>query len=128
MKRIFLHEPDASIFEIVTLTMQEEGYQIRPLLEPNHPNFVSELRRLRPDLILMDCYRDLSGAAAWCKSIRSVVAGICIVAFSCNSDIDKTYHSMGFDAYLKKPFDISHMIGLVKRCTAQKQQGLQIQI
>ncbi|MEJ2881025.1 hypothetical protein [Pedobacter sp. GR22-6] len=128
MKSILLHEPEASIFDIVTLTLQEEGYQIRPLLKPDHPKFITELTKSRPELILMDCYRDLSDSAAWCKAIRSVVAGICIVAFSCNNDIDKTYRSIGFDAYLKKPFDISYMIGLVNRCTSQKKQGLQTQL
>ncbi|MHA4895218.1 response regulator [Pedobacter sp. PWIIR3] len=128
MKRICLHEPDAAIFEIVTLTMQEEGYQIRPLLQPDHPKFIFELNKFCPELVIMDFYRDLNASIAWCKSVRSVVAGICIVAFSCNNDIDQTYRSMGFDAYLKKPFDISQMTGLVQRCVARKQQGFQTQL
>ncbi|RQO73546.1 hypothetical protein DBR40_14470 [Pedobacter sp. KBW01] len=116
MKKIFLHEPDLAIFEIISLILADEGCQVKTL-----PYWDGDLATAvvsyGPDLIIMDCFQDLLRPARLCRVIRTLCPQTALIASSCNTDIDLTYRKMGFDTYLRKPFDIARLITIVNRYT-----------
>lgn len=119
MKKIFLHEPDACIFDIMTLILSDQDYEVKALPDKQNTDLNLELIQYDPDLVIIDCFLDLIKPARWCEKIKSLSPGIFIIATSCNSDIGITYRKMGFDSYLQKPFDINFLTLLVAQYTRQ---------
>lgn len=118
MKKIFLHEPNAAIFDVMTIALNDLGYTVSAF-PGEDANIESELIHYDPDLVIIDCFYDLLKPALWNKQVKSLISGVCTIASSCNNDIDKTYKLMGFDAYLKKPFEMDFLSQLVLRYTRQ---------
>lgn len=118
MKKIFLYEPDAAIFEIISLILADEGCQVRkfPYWEGD---LATAVVSYVPDLVMMDCFQDLLRPARLCRLISVLCPQTSLIATSCNSDIDHTYRKMGFDTYLRKPFDIAQLTKLVNRYIPQ---------
>ncbi|WP_175636381.1 response regulator transcription factor [Pedobacter ghigonis] len=118
MKRIYLHEPDVAIFEIISLILSEEGCEVKTL-----PYWDGDLATAvvsyAPDLIIMDCFQDLLRPARLCRVIRTLCPHTTLIASSCNPDIDLTYRKMGFNNYLRKPFDIARLTTMVNRYLPQ---------
>lgn len=118
MKKKFLYEPDVAIFEIISLILTEEGCQVK-----NLPYWDSDLTTAvvsyTPDLVIMDCFQDLLRPARLCRLISVLCPKTGLIATSCNPDIDLTYRKMGFDTYLRKPFDIAQLTKLVSRYVTQ---------
>lgn len=119
MKKIFLHEPNAAIFEIMTLVLKEQDYEVKALPDPDSNYLNLELIQFEPDLVIIDCFQDLLKPAQWCRMIKSFSSNIGLIASSCNNDIDVTYKKMGFDSFLRKPFDIDFLTQLVAQYTRQ---------
>lgn len=112
MKKIMLHEPDTSVFEVMSLTLIEKGYTIRPF-PYSHPIPIREILDFRPDLVIIDFFQDHSLPTKIAALVRSVLPATGLILSSCNFDIGKTYINMGFDYYLSKPFDIDQFAKLV---------------
>ncbi len=107
-----LHEPDTSVFEVMSLILIEKGYTIRPFPYTN-PTLTREILDFRPDLIIIDFFQDHSLPTKIASLVRSVLPSTGLILSSCNFDIDKIYINMGFDYYLSKPFDIDQFAKLV---------------
>lgn len=113
MKKVFLHEPDRSIFEVISYVLSDSGYLVKALPKFNH-RLRQEIVNFKPGLIIIDYFRDLFTPLSICRLARSVDPNIGLIGLSCNTDLDKTYRKMGFDCFLQKPFDIDHLLDTVK--------------
>lgn len=113
MKKVFLYEPDRSIFEVISFVLSDSGYLVKALPKFNH-KLRQEVVKFKPDLMIVDYFMDLFSPVSICRLARSVNPQIGLIALSCNIDLDKTYRKMGFDCFLQKPFDIDHLLELVK--------------
>jgi len=114
MKKIFLYEPDEAIFEIISLILSEDGWQIKALPYWDG-DLATAIVSYAPDLVMMDCFQDLLRPARLCRIISALCPQTRLIASSCNMDIDLNYRKMGFDMYLRKPFDIAQLTTLVNR-------------
>ncbi|MEZ2336834.1 hypothetical protein AB6735_14425 [Mucilaginibacter sp. RCC_168] len=43
-----------------------------------------------------------------------------MIAFSCDNQIDQAYQQLGFDGYLKKPFDLEELYGIVRKYLSRR--------
>jgi len=120
MKKIFLYEPDAGIFEVIFLALLDKGYQTLRLPDPGHSGFKRMLLRDRPEVVIADHFLDVSNSTKLCSSIKTVLPEVAIIATSCNHDIEETYHQLGFDDYIRKPFDLRILFKTVSSNIKQK--------
>lgn len=114
MKKVFLFEPDAGIYDIISFVLQNEGCVVHPLPDPESTSFKEAIRQADPDLVIIDCFLNESKPSSWCKKINHILNDVPIIATSCLSTIKQRYQRMGFSGYLEKPFDIRSLEEMVK--------------
>src|SRR6185437_10035419 len=105
METILVQEMDADTLEVLTVALQMKGYRVCSLSD-HHSNVIDMIRRYHPKLVLLDCWLGHNSGKQISHWIKSHFPKLPVIAFSCDTNIDEEYHKLGFDGYLKKPFDL----------------------
>lgn len=113
METILLQENDVAILDIVGTALEMEGYRVCSLTD-QHENALEMVRRHRTRLVLMDCWLQRHSGKL-CQWIKSHFPQVSVVAFSSDPGIEQQYRALGFDGYLKKPFDLEDLYGTVRK-------------
>jgi DNA-binding response OmpR family regulator len=119
METILIQEADATTLEVVTVALQMEGYQVCSLTDPNE-NALEMIRRHRPKLVLLDCWLSHYSGRQISHWIKAHFPRLPVIAFSCDNRIDEEYQQLGFDGYLKKPFDLDVLYQVVRQCLPRR--------
>jgi DNA-binding response OmpR family regulator len=114
METIMIQEADPAILDVVTTALQMQGYRVCSLTDDKE-NILEMIRRHRPKLVLMDCWLNHYSGRQISHWIKSHFPGLPVVAFSCDNQIDQHYRRLGYDDYIKKPFNLSHLYGTVRK-------------
>jgi DNA-binding response OmpR family regulator len=114
METILVQETDAATLEVLTFALQMEGYQVRSLTD-DHDNMLEVIRRHHPRLVLLDCWLSHYSGKKISHWIKAHFPNMPIIAFSCDNNISEEYRKLGFDGYLKKPFDLDVLYRLVRK-------------
>ncbi|PTT01863.1 hypothetical protein DBR11_06440 [Pedobacter sp. HMWF019] len=120
METIIVQDTDSAILDVLTQALTMEGFQVYPVLDYDQ-DFIALIKEHRPHVVMLD-YR-LSGEICIeiCHKIKSVYPHLPVVALSCNYNIDKLYGENGFDAYIRKPFDLDLLYSILRRYIPEKQ-------
>jgi DNA-binding response OmpR family regulator len=105
METILVHEPDAATFDVVSTALQMEGYRVYSLTDKQE-NMLEMIVRHHPKLILVDCWLGYYTGKQISHWIKAHFPHLPVIAFSCDNEIAQEYQKLGFDGYLKKPFDL----------------------
>jgi DNA-binding response OmpR family regulator len=94
--------------------LELEGFQVYAILD-DQANFLELIDQLRPHVIMLD-FR-LSGATciSLCNEIKVKYPHLPVLALSCNNNIHVEYNKYGFDGYIKKPFDLDVLYGILRK-------------
>ena len=122
METIMVQEPDAALLDVVSTALQMDGYRVYSLTDA-HENIPEMIRRYRPKLILLDCWLRNSTAKQVAHWIKSLFPRLPVIAFSCDNHIDQEYRRLGFDGYLKKPFDLDVLYRVVSEHLPKRVRG-----
>ncbi len=114
MKTILVQETDPATLEVLTVALQMEGYQVFSLTNQQE-NILEMIKRHRPKLILLDCWLGHYTGKQITHWIKSHFPHLPVIAFSCDNHIDEAYQKLGFDDYLKKPFDFTTLYQTVRK-------------
>jgi DNA-binding response OmpR family regulator len=114
METILIQEPDEAILEMVTVALEIEGYRVYSLTDKNE-NVLELIRRHHPKLILMDCWLSFFTDRQPNHRIKEQFPMLPVIAFSCDNQIEQEYQLLGFDGYLKKPFDLEGLYGVIRK-------------
>jgi DNA-binding response OmpR family regulator len=90
------------------------GFRVYSLTDYNE-NVLVMIKRHRPKLVLMDCWLSSHSGKQMCEWIKAHFQGLPVVALSCDIHIDQHYKELGFDDYLKKPFDLDQLYKVVSK-------------
>ncbi|MDB5279069.1 MAG: histidine kinase [Ferruginibacter sp.] len=71
----------------------------------------------KPDLILLDIYLGHEDGRDICKAIKLTHNAIPVIMVSISSGLKAKSVACGADDYIKKPFDIKHLLGKVNKWT-----------
>lgn len=113
METIMIQEADKATRDVVSTALEMEGYLVCSLDDPE--NAADLIRRLRPKLVLLDCWlRNYSGKQL-IQWIKAHFPALPLVALSCDNRIEEKYLQLGFDDYIKKPFDLDLLYQVVRR-------------
>lgn len=117
MKTILIVEDDKDILEMLSATLQAEGYQVRT---GHDVTALYEIEKDPPALILLDNWLDGKTGHDICVNLKSSpkTRQIPVALISATLNLERTAESCGADGFLKKPFELDDLIRLVAGLTA----------
>ncbi|MEO8884470.1 MAG: response regulator [Mucilaginibacter sp.] len=120
-KRILVIEDEKDIRDTIVYVLEEQGYKVT---SSEDARILKSLDTIKPDLILLDNWltewkSDANGQQI-SKELKSnpATSHIPIIMISAVSNIQEIAEAANADAFLKKPFDLSEILDIVKKFTA----------
>jgi len=131
MKKIFIVDDDYNIRTLIKKYIENEGYEA--FLFSSGENVVNDIRRVNPDLIVLDIMMDGVNGLDVCKNIRKEYEIPIIFVSARGDEIDRIVGlEIGADDYLSKPFSPRELIirinNIFKRMNRKKEKNKIIEI
>jgi len=116
-KKVLVADDEPSILEVVTLILEDAGYEVETTVGVDTEKHI---RKYRPDLILLDIWMSGMDGRTICKDLKAqkTTMHIPIVMISANKDTEKIAKEAGADDFIAKPFELKHLLSMVKKYTS----------
>jgi two-component system, OmpR family, response regulator MtrA len=113
MGRVLVVDDDASLAEMLTIVLRQEGFESRMCTRGNEA--MGQFREFRPDLVLLDLMLPGKDGIDVCKEIRSE-SGVPIVMLTAKGDTIDVVLGLesGADDYVVKPFKPKELIARIR--------------
>jgi len=113
-QKIIVIEDDPDILDIMTFILSEEGYDVLPAINSKP---LEEVDVHQPMLILLDNRLTDGLGRDFCRQFKNnpLTRHFPVVIVSANSGLEEIARESNADGFLKKPFDITELLELVKR-------------
>lgn len=116
MHKILVIDDDPSGTQLLLTLLGLEGYQGTRL--ENWADPISDLKRMRPDLVLMDVYLSELDGINLLREMRAHsdprVASVPVLMMSAE-DLEEQCLSAGADGFFEKPFELDILLGMIKK-------------
>lgn len=108
-----LFDDDEDIQSICQYILEEDGWEVKVF--GDCVDIVTRVKDFLPHVILMDNWIPQDGGITASHEIKAVpeIAGIPVIYFSANSDIQQLAKTAGADMILAKPFDLEALRQIV---------------
>lgn len=114
---ILIVDDDPAIVEFVTLTLSDEGYQCATAA--NGVEAIRRVSEIRPALCLLDISMPLMDGRAFYTWLRAHgYEDIPVVVMTAGRDATRTRDELGAQGALAKPFELTHLVNIVRRWAA----------
>ncbi len=114
-KRVLVVDDDASIRELLSTALEDDGYEVVPAT--NGEDALSVVDRWRPDVIVLDLMMPVMDGWTFAKRLREHDE-IPIVVLSAVNDVNRHAKSIGAAAVVGKPFDLDQLLPKVAQAAA----------
>jgi DNA-binding NtrC family response regulator len=113
-KCVLIYDDDHDILSVCKIILSQHNYRVETMTL--NTDIIDDIGRVKPDVILMDLWiPELGGEMAVNLVKNSKVAKhIPIILFSANTEIDEISKRTRADGFLKKPFEITTMLNVLK--------------
>ena len=111
-KRVLVVDDDASIRELLSTVLEDDGYEVMPAA--NGEDALAVCARWRPDVIVLDLMMPVMDGWTFAKRLRER-DDIPIVVLSAANDLERHAKSVGAIEVIGKPFDLDQLIPTVAR-------------
>ena len=111
-KRVLVVDDDASIRELLSTVLEDDGYEVVPAA--NGEDALAVCARWRPDVIVLDLMMPVMDGWTFAKRLRER-DDIPIVVLSAANDLERHAKSVGAIEVIGKPFDLDQLIPTVAR-------------
>jgi len=111
-KRVLVVDDDASIRELLSTVLEDDGYEVVPAA--NGEDALAVCARWRPDVIVLDLMMPVMDGWTFAKRLRER-DDIPIVVLSAANDLERHAKSVGAADVIGKPFDLDQLIPTVAR-------------
>lgn len=98
----------------LTEALTLEGLDVLPIASPNE-DFLALMDQYRPHVVILDYKLDGEICKQTCFRIKQHYPHLPIIAMGCNYNIDRLYGKNGFDACIRKSFDLDQLYSILKR-------------
>ncbi len=114
-KKVLVAEDDKAIVEVVTIVLENEGYEVL-VLEQN-TSVLQHIEKYSPDVILLDIWLFGEDGGKIAKHIKSQTSHkrIPIIMMSANNETERISRASGADDFLLKPFNIDDLLAVIKK-------------
>ncbi|KFF11307.1 hypothetical protein IW15_16285 [Chryseobacterium soli] len=116
-KKVVLIQDNEDILDIMEQVLEDEGFDVTPSLttEP-----IDKIDEIEPDVVIVDDH--IKGNKKGSQVIEELKSDaetedVSAVLTSTSPDVPKKAKECKADDYIEKPFDIDHMIDVVKKNT-----------
>ncbi|SDQ64681.1 two-component system, OmpR family, phosphate regulon response regulator PhoB/two-component system, OmpR family, alkaline phosphatase synthesis response regulator PhoP [Chryseobacterium soldanellicola] len=114
-KKVVLIQDNEEILDIMDQVLEDEGFAVTPSL---NTETVEKIEEIDPDVVIIDDH--IQGGKKGSKVIEELKSDpnteeIGAILTSTSNDLPQTAKECKADDYLQKPFDIDHMIDVVKK-------------
>lgn len=118
-KKILIVDDDEDILNIMNYILKEDGYSV---ITSSTSKILSKLEKIKPDLILLDCWLPEGFGDDFCREIKSnpFYKHIPIIIISALNNVGFIAQKCNADAYIEKPFDTEHLSAMVKQYCPQQ--------
>jgi len=111
-KRVLVVDDDASIRELLSTALEEDGYEVVPAA--NGQDALAVCERWRPDVIVLDLMMPVMDGWTFAERLRERDE-IPIVVLSAATDLARHAKTIGAAAVVGKPFDLDQLLPKVAR-------------
>ncbi len=113
MKHIFVVDDEQNIRDLIRKYLEKEGYQVT--IFENAENVMSEINRLKPDLLVLDIMMPGIDGLELCKEIRKGREVPIVFVSARDEELDRILGlELGADDYLSKPFSPRELVVRIK--------------
>lgn len=108
MRKILIFDDDPDILELCQYILLKKGFEVHT--RETCENVLRVMEEVKPDLVLMDNWIPDMGGVEATQAIKNhpFFKGTPVVYFTANHDVQALAAKAGADAYIGKPFDLSH--------------------
>ncbi len=111
-KRVLVVDDDASIRELLSTALEDDGYEVMPAM--NGQDALNVCARWRPDVIVLDLMMPVMDGWTFAKRLHER-DDIPIVVLSAANDLERHGRSVGAAEVVGKPFDLDQLLPKVAR-------------
>ncbi len=114
-KCVLIYDDDLEILFLCKAILQKDQYRVETLSRCE--NVISDIARLKPDIILMDLWiPEIGGEKAITMMKENTnTQHIPVILFSANAEIKEIGKKINADGYIEKPFDINEFKETIKK-------------
>lgn len=114
-KNVWIVDDDEGILEVTKIVLEEAGFTVRDISTAEL--LYSEIKKTLPDLILLDLLLSGTDGREICQRLKqnSATRQVPVVLMSADTQIQEKFREAGADDYIKKPFDIEELEGIVRK-------------
>ncbi|RZL42338.1 MAG: response regulator [Pedobacter sp.] len=112
-RKILVIDKSAELLEVIKFLLEEEGFDVDTT---SNIEILSELKTIKPNLLLIEESLFGNQTIEICRSIKSNIQtqNISIILSSNNIDIAEINKNARTDGYIKKPFEITELVDVIK--------------
>jgi DNA-binding response OmpR family regulator len=113
-KKIFIVENDASILDIVSALLLDEGYEVSAA--GTEDKILEKIELFRPHLILLDIVRPTEKSTELCRALKANnrTKSIPVIVLSTHTKVAETIKKICADEVIPKPFDIFDLLNTIE--------------
>jgi DNA-binding response OmpR family regulator len=112
-KKILVVDDDPKILKALDQALRKEGYEV--FKAADGPEALEQVRRLQPDLVVLDIMLPRLDGFEVCAQIRAIDSVPILILSARGEEMDKVVgFNVGADDYLTKPFRLSELICRVR--------------
>lgn len=113
-KKILIADDDPAILEILTLYLEEVGYEVETT---DDGLALRSLEQNLPDLLLLDIWMSGWHGRDICRYLKSqeTTKSLPIILFSANRETQQIAKEAGADDFITKPFDLTELLTKIER-------------
>jgi len=114
MKKILIVDDDMDILVLMQTMLRMYDYQVEVI--SHWENINKGISDFTPDLILLDISLGTADGRVICKELKGAetTRTIPVILFSANSELGKNYQEVSAEAFIAKPFELSHLLSTIK--------------
>jgi DNA-binding response OmpR family regulator len=111
---IIVQDKDESILNVLKLALEMEGFHVIPVMNCDD-DILDTIEQNRPHVVVLDYRLEGKDCIDICHKIKDRYPHLPVIAISCNVGIDLEAARAGFDAYIRKPFDLDLLYNVIRK-------------
>lgn len=116
-RRVLVIDDDDDICELLRAALSDEGFAVATV--PHGAAALELVRHHQPAVILCDLRMPIMDGWSFIEQYRRVAKPpASIVLLSALREVEESAQRVGADAFIKKPFDLDQVVGVIERCIA----------
>ncbi|MDB4926362.1 response regulator [Mucilaginibacter sp.] len=114
-KKILIIEDDNDILDVLKTVLSYNHFTVKGLARTD--DILKSIEKYKPDLILTDYLLSGMNGGKICQVIKSnkETCHLPVILISAYQELAISLGNFGFDAFIRKPFDINHLITTINK-------------